>query len=727
MLPASAVEQLVEVARLAPGEMVARRLLLKVWRAEGRHDATAKTARELYDLGDRDVMTFYIVANHELRNANWDSAEKHIDELVGLVDPGRMNESLPIVQMLVRLHQGRGNVFRTQALLQETLDRVQQMTSVELQNLPSSHVESIGFLLHASCLDARDQQSLIDRCSVSLDVFDRLTPVRSTDQYAFETAEQAAILAGTLVAAFQHPTLPMQKEPQWQELLKRRQRLFLRSVEQVEPSLPSDELSLRGHQLLARVAFVANSDEHGFAIIQHGIATYESNVSADDELLLNLHLSAAERMIENHDFTAAAVHLDKLIASPTMAATGHFLAGLVAVRQGRMVHAREHLSQVTEESGRKLLARALMCSCDVSAENWSEVLSGLDVIEEAYPTLPPARQRWFDGIIGPALHRSLLRAQALSQTGAFGEAIDLLLTLEKSDARDPARLLRAQLLHNNGRTVEATSLLHKARFESPGSLPLLLAHVRLLAMSNNHQSAAHALRLFVSQTPDDVTARLALVNMLTTRLRNDDEASIVLGDVRRLRPDLKQGWYLAADIMIRQGQSYELRDLLSVLNRHDEVKHLVPLIQARAALAKAGLHEAEQVLGNATPESKETAEWQVTSGILALYSGDPERALALYAGALNDDELKDKARVGFLQALTQGLNSEDSAKTREQISKLLSSGLTNPLSLSHRFFWRSETRTFKPDIRVWNGSSNTVRTPPNWLSGTLDCCPLRGG
>jgi tetratricopeptide (TPR) repeat protein len=103
-LLAAAVEQLVEVARLDPSQMNARQQLLKVWQAEGRHDAAAKTARELYDLGDRDVMTVYIVANHELRNDNWDSAEKFIDELVGLVDPGRTSESLPIVQMLVRLH-----------------------------------------------------------------------------------------------------------------------------------------------------------------------------------------------------------------------------------------------------------------------------------------------------------------------------------------------------------------------------------------------------------------------------------------------------------------------------------------------------------------------------------------------------------------------------------------------------------------------------------------------
>jgi tetratricopeptide (TPR) repeat protein len=558
-----------------------------------------------------------------------------------------------------------------QALLQETLDRVQQMTSVELQNLPLSHVESLGFLLHASCLDARDQQSLIDRCSVSLDVFDRLTPVRSTDRHALETAEQAAVLTGTLVAAFQHPTLPMQKEPQWQKLLKRRQRLFLRFVEQVQPSLPSDELSLRGHQLLARAAFVADSDEQGFTIIQHGIATYESKVSADDAQLLNLHLSAAERLIENQDFTTAAVHLDKLIASPTMAATGHFLAGLGAVRQGRTVQAREHLSHVTEESGRSLSARVLMCSCDASAGNWSEVLSSLVVIEQAYPDLPPARQKWIDGIIGPTLQRSLLRAQALSQSGAFDEAIDLLLTLENSDAKDPARLLRVQLLHNNGRTVEAMELLRTARFESPDSLPLLLAHVRLLSASRNYQTAAQALRLFIVQSPEDVTARLALVDLLTTRLQRDDEASIVLGDVRRLRPDLKQGWYLAADIMIRQGRMYELRDLLGALNRHDGVKHLAPLIQARAALAQAGLSEAEQALSNASAESKETAEWQITSGILALYSGDSERALDLYAGALDDDKLKDKARTGFLQALTQGLSSEDPAKTREQIGEML--------------------------------------------------------
>jgi Tfp pilus assembly protein PilF len=671
MIPAPAVEQLVEVARLVPGETHARQLLLKVWQAEGRHDAAAKTARELYDLGDREVMTVYHVANNELQKDNWDSAEKLVDELVGLVDPGRTYESLPIVQMLVRLHRGRGNVYRTQALLQSTLDRVQQMTSVELQNLPLSHVESVGFLLRASCQDALDQQSLIDRCSVSLDVFDRLTPVRSTDRYAFETAEEGAILAGTLVAAFKHPTLRMQEEPQWQELLKLRQKLLARFVEQVEQALPSKDLSIRGHLLVAKAAIELGSDKQGLAVLSHGLTTYETDESASQEQLLSLHMMAAEQLIKQGRFDDANTHLEKLIASPQSASSGHLLAGLAAVRQGNTVQAREHLKQITGESTETLTAQVLMCACYVADGSSAKLLSALDAVEAVWADLPQERQQWVDRMIGDGPRRSLQRAQALAQLGQHQDAIRLLATLENSSVHEPAIVLGALVLNKSGQTAVAKDLLRKARYADRQSLPLLLAQVQMAIDSGEYQSAAMALRIFVGQTPEDVTARLVLARLLTTHLELDNEALAVLDEVRRIRPDLKQAWYSTANILIRNSRTWDLKDLLAELRKQPQIKHLVPLIEARMALKKSGLDEAEAVLRKADADVKQMAEWQMTSAILALHNGDAERALQLYAGALDDEQLNDKARAGFLQTLARALNQGDPARTRQQIADLL--------------------------------------------------------
>ncbi|MFT5323004.1 MAG: hypothetical protein ACI8P0_000849 [Planctomycetaceae bacterium] len=270
------------------------------------------------------------------------------------------------------------------------------MTAVELQNLPLSHVESVGFLLRASCQDALDQQFLIDRCSVSLDVFDRLTPVQSTDRYALETAEQAAILAGTLVAAFKHPTLRMQEEPQWQELLKLRQKLLARFVERVEQALPSKGLSVRGHLLVAQAAIELGSDEQGLAVISHGLTTYETDESASRKQVLSLHMMAAEQLIKQGRLDAADTHLEKLIASPQSASSGHLLAGLAAVRQGNTAKAREHLKQITGESIETLPAQVLMCACYVADGSSAKLLSALDAVDAVWADLSQERQQWVD-------------------------------------------------------------------------------------------------------------------------------------------------------------------------------------------------------------------------------------------------------------------------------------------------------------------------------------------
>jgi hypothetical protein len=97
-LPEGATEQLVEVARLAPDHFQARKLLLKGWRAEGRHEAAAQTARELYELVDREFQTLYLVAHDDIRQGNWDSAESLTNELVSRTQ--QVDSPLPLLRML---------------------------------------------------------------------------------------------------------------------------------------------------------------------------------------------------------------------------------------------------------------------------------------------------------------------------------------------------------------------------------------------------------------------------------------------------------------------------------------------------------------------------------------------------------------------------------------------------------------------------------------------------
>ncbi len=664
--PPAAIEQLVEIARREPRNTGVRLRLLETWRRTGRTEAATAVANEAVALGSNDPRAVFISARAELDAAHWAAAEP----LIGMLKPEPPKTSLAHLYLQARWCEGTGNNELINTTVPTALHKFAQAETLQLEQLELAEATFLAYLVQTSIQHAHDESQLLERCNVALSIFDGLSTSTSDDVSAGKRIETGARFIELLVTGLKHPEIRRGTSDAWSELTERRNRMLSRYVDLAERSLGSDSLSPFLYDRIARAAITVGNDSRAIKVLQAGLQAHQQLPAYRQTGLLSLHRAAAERLIVNDNFEDARVNVEQLLAHPTTAPIGHLLAGFVAFRQRDFDEARNHLVEIAIAGHPSLLGSALLCVCSFEGRQWNETLEHLDSVESSLDEALPPHRGWTDRFIGDSAKRQLIRAFCQAKNGQYEPAEELLVPLEKTEHRTPARLIRASILEKTGRRNEAIALLQLALREDSQKASIVVALAGLWAANGEEQAAEIALQSFIDAHPDNVAVRLSLARLLSDNGAKRQRTLQLLSEIRRLAPQLSTGWTMAASILLRNKNAVALDDLLNQMNRQDEVEHLTPLVTAYSALQQAGLDAAALALAEADSELRQTNQWVMLSANVALAQGDTGRSLELFSRAMHSDRPNERATQGFLQSLAAAVQSGPSESTREKVDAI---------------------------------------------------------
>ena len=350
--------------------------------------------------------------------------------------------------------------------------------------------------------------------------------------------------------------------------------------------------------------------------------------------------------------------------------------GLARALQARPAEAKQVLEELPlgalnpEQRYRRLSLYAAM-------GDFPAAVSGLDAIEEE---LSPEQRR-----------------QALQWSMAINDwprAARLAEQVEQASAdrqvKAEARLDRAVALRALGQLDTALSL-----FELTAGPGTLVPRAQLTLQLQLYDRAADLYRQVVTESPDDVEARMALAYALEKSGRLDESAEVY------------------AEALARGGASARLKlaSLLNVLERHEDAwRTLEPLprpspdpatrrLQARTALWAGHLTEAMSLFaalnGNRTSDD-DVAEANLAGALAA--SGRAEDAGRVYDRLIARGRLAREARVAYADSLTERERFDDAWRVLETVTPVDDEIIGRRARVA---FWSGRYALARPLLESW--------------------------
>ena len=366
-------------------------------------------------------------------------------------------------------------------------------------------------------------------------------------------------------------------------------------------------------------------------------------------------------MIITGEFDGAESELAELISNPDTQEIGHRLLGTVAFRERRFSDARDHFLRVREltESDSPVLV-ALVCLCDLGEGQWESAARQLRQLELRAGEMSQEEQASLQSLLGPESRRSLLLARCLLETGQPDEAAPLLESLESTEYRADARVLRIRELTRSGKPDEARSLIGQARKDDPESLALVLVEIGFVEDEQSRDAAERVLHEWVRQHPDNVRAGLVMAEWFRLEGKLED-ADRLLSRMRVRHPGARDVWLLNARVLMDARDNRAIDELMQQMATNPAVADFEPLARAQWKLYESGMDAAADALRQVDPTLRRSVDWKSTSALVALGRGEIGQAVDLYGEALRFTQTRQSVGNDFVVSLARLLDQSESA------------------------------------------------------------------
>lgn len=671
--PPRAIEQLVEVARLQPKNTAVRERLLRNYLRTERADAAATMAQELAALGTTNGDALYLAANAALSEKRWANAEQVIErfgEKVTLTAPLYLS-------LKVRLLEGQDDREALDNWLGPTVRQLSQASDLGRQPLSVNERRALGAVLVAA-VRCSPRDAAERRLLNSLTILEKAAMPDKEPVTRSEFVEIAARLCGVMNAVHSQP-LAATKTNNPAETRRTAMQKLLRFA---EPTLKAGHATPLVYEQLARAASLLGDDLRAITLLQQGIEQHRQLPEERQRELLALQWQSAVRLVMQRRFAEAAKHTTSLLEHSETKPLGQLLAGAMALEEGRLEAAQQHLAELAPPTGvkRGVVIQALRLRVQLAAREWAAALERLQEFERDWDTLSPAEAKWLTETQGGRELFQWRQAFCLFALNQPEPARELLQALDAGPLRAKARLLRIVDLVGNEQRKEAWDVLRLARREAPQDFDLLMTEFSLLLQDGATDGATRLLTSHVQRQPRDLPARLALARWWVQR--GDVPAALrELSETRRLFPNAEAPCLLAANLLLTADRGDEFKSLLQAMQRQPALAKLVPLLQAQWNLRRVGLTEAADALQQADSELQRGAAFKITAAEIAFEQKDASLAFEHLADSLEFTGTRALIHDGFLKAFAAALQTADPKSMSDRVEQLLTKYPNEPVVL----------------------------------------------
>jgi tetratricopeptide (TPR) repeat protein len=671
--PPAAMEQLIEVARLQPENMVIRERLLRDYLRTKRADAAAATARELAALGSTNGDALYLAANAAIVEKRWTDADALIERF-----GEKVTRLAPLyLSLKVRWLEGQEDDGELDKWLGPILRQLSQLSELGRQALSANERRALGAVVVAG-LRCAPRESAERRWLTAMTILERAALADKTPESRSEFVEHAARLGSVMESVHSQPVAATKSN----NPVELRRMALQKFVRLAEPTLQAGRATPLAYEQLARAASLMGDDVRALALLHQGIEQHRQLPAERQSELLALQWQAAVRLVMQRRFAEAAKPTESLLAQAETRPLGQLLAGAVALEEGRLEAAEQHLAEIVPPSGepRSVVVQALRLRIQLSARRWAAALELLKELDRDWDTRSPAQTKWLAETLGSReslLWRQTFCLLALNQAEP---ARELLSSLETGPLRTKAQWLRVVDLVRSQQRTEAWDTLRAARREAPDDFDLLMAEFNLLVQDGAMDGATRLLTGQVRRQPRDPAVRLALAQWLSHR--GDATAALrELSEMRRLFPNAEAPCVLAANLLQSADRAEEFQALLKSMTNTPALAKLVPLLQAQANLRRAGLAEAANALQQADAELERQPAFKVTAAAIAFQQHDAAKAFDLLADSLAFANARPLVQTEFLKAFAAALQSADPKSVNARVEQLLTKYPREPVVL----------------------------------------------
>ena len=199
----AAVEQLIHAARLAPDDVTVQTRVFDSLMRLGRHKAALEYAQKAVDQGSDHVLALWALLAAELKSENWETADRLLNRLEKVSDPG----SVTLFAQRLLILEGLGQKSRQEESCTQFLSRFAAVSDLELKGLAPELVLLILQTINQQ-IDVASTEQLIPRASAGLRIIGRFldqkiltddpTPQIQLAQKLVAKAEQANASETTL-------------------------------------------------------------------------------------------------------------------------------------------------------------------------------------------------------------------------------------------------------------------------------------------------------------------------------------------------------------------------------------------------------------------------------------------------------------------------------------------------------------------------------------------------
>ena len=667
--PPAAIEQLIEVARLQPQNVVVRERLLVDYLRTERTDAAAVIAGELAALGTTNGDALFLAANTALNASQWAEADKTIERF-----GEKVTRLAPMYLTLkVRLLEGQDDREGLDKLLGPALRQMAQTSDAGRRPPTANELRALGAVCSAAIRYA-PRDAAERRLLNSMTILERVAMADKDPAIRAGLVNIAASLFGVLDAVHTQPIAATKINNPAET-----RRTALQKLQRfAEPTLKAGQATPLVYEQLARAAGQLHDDVRALGLLQAGIEQHRQLPEERQREVLALQWQAAVRLVMQRQFSEASRLIPPLLKQAETMPIGHLLAGVVAMEEGRLETAQRHLAEIASRDG--LVVNALRLRVLFAARQWQPALELLEQLDRDWDKLSASETKWLTETQGGRDQLELRQAVCWLALNKPEQAQPFLQRLDVGPLREKARLLRVIDLTRGQQRKEAWDVLRQARRDAPADFSLLMAEFSLLVQDGAVDGATRLLTGHLQRQPRDLSARLLLARWLSQR--GDVPAALrELAEARRLTPDAEAPCLLAAELLMSTGRGDELKKLLVAMQAQPALAKLVPLVQAHWNLRQAGLTEAADALQQATPELKRHAGFSMTSAAIAWGQQDAPQAFEHLAESLEFTGTRSIVRNDFLKAFAAALQTADPKTINARVEQLLTTYPEEPVVL----------------------------------------------
>lgn len=282
-----------------------------------------------------------------------------------------------------------------------------------------------------------------------------------------------------------------------------------------------------------------------------GQAQARASAAAASASALNRQVAQAAKLIDQGDLAQAETQLKAILAKHPNDYQALGAMGILRMRQGEWVQARQYLQQARR-----------------GGKAWQGALDTVDY--------------WAD----------IERAESLRQAGKLAEAQQLLEKAAKRQPKETAATVKlADILFDQGKTEAARSAYQQVLKQHPGDPGALAGMAQVARASGDLQGARQSLEDALAKNPDDPWLRYQLAQIYQSAGREKDARKLVDG-LLTVRPDDPQALYASAMLAGQQSRLDAARDTMARIpegQRTASMRAFAADLNRQAVVRQAGL------------------------------------------------------------------------------------------------------------------------------------------